>query len=263
MSRRENHKLVQIDWDHSVHYVNDLDAAIETFSSNQLVAFQGGSHKQWGTYNALSYFDLCYIEFLSIEDHQLIEQVNVPNDVVKDAVKYLPEQEALSRVALRTDDIEATAHRLDRYDVTHSPIMNGKRLDAQGHVIEWKMMTIPGEFQGISYPFVIEWQENDQKRRKQLKDTGAIVAHPIGDISISGAVFEVEHPIDVATHWSDIFGLHLIKKQKEEAIISIQDRSFIFRKGDKNQFTSIEFLLNDQLDQPKTFQIGEGNYHIY
>jgi len=42
--------MATIQWDHSVHYVNDLDLAIKTFAENGLRAFRGGSHKQWGTH---------------------------------------------------------------------------------------------------------------------------------------------------------------------------------------------------------------------
>lgn len=89
--------MASIKWDHTVHYVNDLEKAMAKFREVGLNAFMGGSHKLWGTYNALSYFDLCYIEFLAVEDRSLVESVKEPNDVVKDSIKLLPHREELSR----------------------------------------------------------------------------------------------------------------------------------------------------------------------
>ncbi|GJM75605.1 hypothetical protein HMSSN036_78210 [Paenibacillus macerans] len=65
---------MMLKWDHTVQYVNDLDTPVEAFAKWGLTAFKGGSHKFWGTYNALSYFGLTYIEFLGIEDRALAEK---------------------------------------------------------------------------------------------------------------------------------------------------------------------------------------------
>ncbi len=57
-----------------VHYVNDLNQVIETFVANDLIAFYGSRRStKMGTHNVLSYFDLSYIEFLSIEGQTLAQ----------------------------------------------------------------------------------------------------------------------------------------------------------------------------------------------
>lgn len=68
------------------------------------------------------------------------------NRVVKDAVDTLPDHEVLSRVVIRTDDIEEMAASLEAAGLSLSPIMDGKRLDNKGRLIEWRMMTIDGDF---------------------------------------------------------------------------------------------------------------------
>ncbi len=128
--------MATIQWDHSVHYVNDLDAVIAAFAENGLIAFCGGSHTQWGTHNALSYFGLTYHEFLAIENRPLAEQTDHNNHVVQDAVSALPEHEVLSRVALRTDDIDAVYAALKAHKVDVAPIIAGKRFNRQGELIE-------------------------------------------------------------------------------------------------------------------------------
>lgn len=236
--------------------------AIEKFREHGLIAFMGGSHKQWGTYNALSYFDLCYLEFLGVEDRVLAENIAEPNDVVKDAVKRLPEHEELSRVALRTDDIEGIAAHLKKYNLDMSPIMNGKRLDTQGNLIEWQMMTIAGNYQGLPYPFVIQWSKGDEERREEMMDSGVIKDHPIGNVSITEAVFHVTDPIAVAVHWQELFGFELQKgsSKTNHAKLLVGEQVFTFKKGEKNRMQQLFFHTDSDSLKGKTIKIGEGEY---
>ncbi|SDY15364.1 Glyoxalase-like domain-containing protein [Evansella caseinilytica] len=257
--------MASIKWDHTVHYINDLQKAIEKFNEEGLIAFMGGSHKQWGTYNALSYFDLCYIEFLGVENRGLAESIAEPNDVVKDSVKLLPDREELSRVALRTEDIEEVREQLSAFQLDMSPIMDGKRLDAQGNLIEWKMMTIAGEYQGLPYPFVIQWMGADQERRERLKDSGIIQEHPVGDVRITEAVFDVEDPEAVAKHWQELFGFERkstggVTPDSREVKLAVGDQTFVFKQGRLNRLQQLLFHTAAPELKGKTMTIGEGEY---
>lgn len=246
-------------WDHTVHYVNDIEQPIKIFEANGLHAFLGGSHTKWGTYNSLSYFGLDYIEFLGVENEELARSVKEPNQVVKDSVKFLPKQEVLSRVAIRTDDIEAVVARLQEHNIDVSPIMDGSRHNAQGQLIEWKMATIAGNFQGLDYPFVIQWGQSDENREESLKEAGAIKEHPTGEVTVKEAVFQVSNPVEVATHWKEIFGLEL-EKDENKASLTIGNRRFVFQKGEANALKQLVFETNSPQLKGKTLQIGEGEY---
>ncbi|MGI8384098.1 VOC family protein [Robertmurraya sp. P23] len=256
--------MANLEWDHTVHYVNSLESAIKKFHENGLIAFQGGSHKQWGTYNALSYFDLCYIEFLGVENRELAESVVEPNEVVRDSVKLLPSQEVLSRVALRTDDIEEVARHLTKLNLDVSLIMDGKRLDAQGNLIEWRMMTIAGDYQGLPYPFVIQWNGTDEVRRERLIDSGIIQEHPSGKVTITSAVFQVSNPSALAIHWHRLFGFEILDQNVtsdlDKLILVVGNQTFIFIKGDENRMQQLVFNTSAPDLKGKTITIGEGEY---
>lgn len=256
--------MPNIKWDHTVHYVNSLESAIQSFRDNGLIAFQGGSHKQWGTYNALSYFDLCYIEFLGVENRELAESIEEPNEVVRDSVKLLPNKEVLSRVALRTDDIEEVARHLAKHNLDVSPIMDGKRLDAQGNLIEWRMMTIAGDYQGLPYPFVIQWNGTDGVRRERMITSGVIKEHPAGDVKITSAVFHVSNPSVVAVHWHQLFGFEILDLKEDsdpdKVILAVGNQTFIFKKGPENRMQQLVFTTEAKDLKGKTFSIGEGEY---
>ncbi|MDT1817461.1 VOC family protein, partial [Acinetobacter baumannii] len=106
----------------------------------------------WGTRNALSYFGLTYIEFLAIADPDELRAATDKFLLSRDAARLLPENEALFRVALRSDDIDATYDQLRRTGVTVSPIVDGQRNDPQSNIIRWRIFTIYGDTDGLVYP---------------------------------------------------------------------------------------------------------------
>ncbi|RCX23344.1 glyoxalase-like protein [Fontibacillus phaseoli] len=247
-------------WDHLVHYVNDLDKPVEIFGDHGLVAFKGGSHKDWGTYNALSYFGLTYIEFLGIENLELAKATE-HNVVVRDAVKVLPGHEVLSRVVIRTDDIEETAASLKSAGLSLSPIIDGRRLDNEGRLIEWRMMTIDGDFQGLVYPFVIQWNGTDEERLERLTASGVIQSHPAGQAEIKKAIFRVSDPAAAAEHWGECFGLPIAQSEGNDTFtLKIGDQSFDFVQGDENQFKQVVFETDSIGLQGKSIHIGAGEY---
>ena len=233
-----------LQWDHTVHYVNDLEQALRVFRDNGLAAAYGGSHKLWGTHNALSYFGLNYIEFLAVENRELAAGLDTPNLVVKDAVKLLPEHEGFSRVAIRTGNIDATASLLQQQGLDLSPIMEGKRLNTQGQWIEWRMLTISGDYQGLVYPFVIEWKGNDTTRLEELTAAGIVVPHPAGELTVRRAVFSVPDPAATAAHWGELFGLPAVQDASsadggESVLLAIGDKLFEFRCGEERQMKQV------------------------
>ncbi|WP_042461585.1 VOC family protein [Neobacillus dielmonensis] len=248
--------MTTLHWDHVVHYVNDLQKPIKMFRDNGLFAFKGGSHTNWGTYNALSYFGLTYVEFLAVEHRDVAIRLEGPNVLVKDTVKLLPNNEALRRIAIRTDNIDETVGRLTANGIEPSPVMAGKRLDSRGKLIEWKMVTIDGDFHGLVYPFFIQWKESDEERLKNLAETGVIQNHPAGDVSIESAVFTVSNPEAAAMHWQQLFNLPMVGSSS----LAIGGKQFIFTKGDTNQLTQIHFKTTSKKLDGTTLAIGEGNY---
>ncbi|NQX45702.1 VOC family protein [Paenibacillus tritici] len=252
--------MAVLKWDHLVHYVNDLDQPVQLFSEHGLAAFRGGSHKAWGTYNALSYFGLTYLEFLGIENLELARATE-HNVVVRDAVTVLPEHEVLSRVVLRTDDIEAVEDSLTRAGLLLSPIIDGKRLDNKGRLIEWRMMTIDGDFQGLVYPFIIQWSETDEERLDSLNAAGINQPHPAGTVDIVSAVFHVSDPAAAARHWSELFGLPVTGPVDDSYSLKAGDhQTFNFVQGTENQFTQVVLRTDSPQLKGQTLRVGEGEY---
>ena len=248
-------------WDHVVHYVNDLQQAIDTFDAHGIAAHPGGDHPGWGTYNALSHFDLTYIEFLGIRDQTELDAISSWQVVSRDAGRFLPEQQILSRLALRTDDIEAIARALHTQGIQTSPILEGRRFDTEGNLIEWKMLTIDGDFQGVLYPFVIQWQQADDARRAALQSKGLLQPNAAKGLTLTHAIIETEQPQALAEHWATLFGIPLSTAEVGPRL-TLPNATFLFRQGSSNRITDIGISTDDEDQRGTTVAIGQGAYHL-
>ncbi|KAA9002446.1 VOC family protein [Affinibrenneria salicis] len=249
-------------WDHAVHYVNNPDEAITAFTGHQLLAVRGGVHPDWGTHNALSYFGLTYIEFLSIYDADKLAEVQDSFLLSRDALKLLPAHQVLNRVALRSADIDATHATLARQGLSLSPILDGKRHDAQGNLIEWRIFTIDGSYQGVAYPFIIQWGNPDEERLKLLRQRGLDRPHPAGAVTMAAALFDVEQPQAVAAHWQQLFGLARDPQDPARLLIGEEGQRFIFRHGSLNRLSAIQLRTDHPELAGSSLRIGDGEYQF-
>ena len=243
-------------WDHAVHFVSQPEPAIQALSGQKLNAVAGGRHPGWGTRNALSYFGLTYIEFLAIADDAELLSAAETFLLCRDASRLLPDNEALYRVALRSDDIERTHAELHEQGLRVSPIVNGQRDDPQGNVIRWRIFTIDGDFDGLVYPFILQWGEEDDARLSRLQAQGLAAPHPLGEIELQRAVFTVQHPQAVRDRWQLLFGF---APQGEQGL-AVGGREFLFRQGAANQLTELVFRVADPALKGRRFRVGNGEY---
>lgn len=248
--------MATLTWDHTVQFVNQPEAAIQVLSGHKLNALAGGRHPGWGTRNALSYFGLTYIEFLAIADDAELLAAAETFLLSRDASRLLPDNEALYRVALRSDDIARTHAQLQEQGLRVSPIVNGQRNDPQGNVISWRIFTIDGDIEGLAYPFVLQWGENDDVRLSRLRAQGLVAPHPLGQIELQRAVFTVQHPRAVRDRWQLLFGF----PPHGELGLEVGGHQFIFRKGTANQLTELVFNVADPALKGQRFRVGNGEY---
>lgn len=250
--------MATLQWDHAVQFMNQPEAAIQTFADQQLRAVAGGRHPWWGTRNALSYFGLTYIEFLAISDPDELRAATDRFLLSRDAERLLPENEALFRVALRSDDIEATHDQLRRKGLAVSPIVDGQRNDPQGNIIRWRIFTIDGDTDGLVYPFVLQWGEDDTTRLARLRAQELDVPHPLGDIALEQAVFEVVNPQAVRDRWQALLGF---PPQGEQGL-DVGGQWFTFREGPANQLTELVFRVANPALKGQRFRVGNGVYRF-
>ncbi|MGE6259143.1 VOC family protein [Heyndrickxia sporothermodurans] len=201
---------MKLSFDHLVHIVNRPEDAIEDFAAIGLKASLGGRHENWGTYNALSYFDLCYIEFLGIFDREKAEKMK-ENDLVVQTMKLLPHFEGFSRIALRTNNINEISNLLQSNGIKIKGPIKGERKRDDGKMLHWKMLFINEKIGGIPFPFIIQWNIEDDIRREDIESMN-------NHRQLNELVFAVENYEKAAARWSEVFQLKMRKSYKDKKL---------------------------------------------
>lgn len=158
----------------------------------------------------------------------------------------------------RSDDIEATHDQLRRKGLAVSPIVDGQRNDPQGNIIRWRIFTIDGDTDGLVYPFVLQWGEDDTTRLARLRAQELDVPHPLGDIALEQAVFEVVNPQAVRDRWQALLGF---PPQGEQGL-DVGGQWFTFREGPANQLTELVFRVANPALKGQRFRVGNGVYRF-
>ncbi|KRM96923.1 hypothetical protein FC19_GL000450 [Liquorilactobacillus aquaticus DSM 21051] len=242
--------MVELNWDHTMVNITDLNAAIKVFKKKGIVFEHGGEHKRWGTGNALGYFGLNYIELITVADKKSARTVKrTDGSAVYDAIQdYIAGTQRFNTIAIRSNDIEKTHQRLKEKDVLVSEIEEGQRLDPHGQLISWKIFFINDYLApDLPYPFFIQWAGNDENRLAELTKQGLIVDHPAGNLKVLAAEFEVAEPQVIAGKLGELLQLP-VKTDSKTALIELNGRQLRFVQGSQNHLTSLEFTgANEEL----------------
>ncbi|MEK4059935.1 MULTISPECIES: VOC family protein [unclassified Paenibacillus] len=198
-------------FDHIVHYVNQPEQVFEELKPYGIHAIHGGRHEQIGTYNALSYFDLSYIEWIGVFDHSLLplgdrtSRYGLIETLAKDGF-----QEGLSRIALRTHDIEGLAAHLrsQGLEVFGPEACSRRRPD--GTLVKWKLLFAgeAGVEHGLPLPFFIQWEGEDPERKLELQEAGVILPHERGLLQLREVGFTVSRLQETVEKWAKWFRVH-------------------------------------------------------
>jgi hypothetical protein len=205
------------EFDHLVHFVPDPETARMAFETLGIHTVAGGRHLEWGTYNALAYFDLAYIEWLGVED-----AVKARSFVLgQQAVALLAEGGGAARFAVRVNDLAARAERWKRAGLPFVGPLPGQRTRPDGSVIEWSLLfPMHEDWRRLPVPFAIQWNQEDEVRRRDLIDSGALVEGPEGQWSLRRLIGVVERPLETARLWQAYYPEWTVNTgASEEAVV--------------------------------------------
>lgn len=191
--------------DHVVHAVQSPSSAMEIIRKYGIHTTAGGKHSNGGTYNSLAYFGLSYIEFLGVYDVDLAS-VKSDNVLPQQVLKELHTGGGLMRIALRTSSIEEVVKRLQ---TAGAPVLGPIRLGRtrpDGRELSWTLLFPEVESGKLQLPFLIEWDETDEARERELRESGAIAPHGQGDLHIAEIGFAVQNLDETVATWSAFLG---------------------------------------------------------
>lgn len=197
---------MRLAFDHLVHFLQRPPAvASERFRQAGYHAVPGGRHASWGTWNSLGYFDLSYVEFLAVEVNEVAARSE--NPLIRQLVKDLQTGEGLGQIALRTDEMDLWAERLREKGLPVIGPVAGSRVRDDGTTIRWRMLFAEDPESELLPPFLIEWEQTDEERRKDLTQRGIIASHPNGARSLESVGYAVADLSGAARCWQHWFGL--------------------------------------------------------
>lgn len=237
--------------DHIVHYVENPKEAKLFMEYQNFHVVEGGHHPQWGTYNTLCYFGLTYIEFIGVYDMEVAKKAaEVPYSL---AYMFAENDYADGHVtmALRTTEIDAMRERFEAagYDTYGPEHYTRKRPD--GSVLKWQLLFVGKPDQEVRFPFFIQWEEPDDVRLKQLKDTGSF-SNENGDIT--KVYYAATSPYETAIAWQQLIGGQVIDNQLKLANIILE-----FKEREENEIQPIGVEI-ESLQPPKQFTMNFGFY---
>lgn len=162
---------VRLNFDHLVHAVHDPEEVRLAFArALNMWTVPGGEHPLIGTQNALAYFGLSYIEWIGVKDP------------VKAAAHPFgaPVLQACTRApgpfwfALRTDQMDELAAAWQASGLAFAGPLAASRQLPDGRMLRWRMLFPKQQRDAPLLPFVIEWEQADEKRLDDLRTRGAL-----------------------------------------------------------------------------------------
>lgn len=160
------------EFDHLLHAVHNPEAVRLDFERVfGLHTVAGGEHPQWGTYNALAYFGLSYIEWIGVNHREIASQTAFGQQVAT----RLQAEEGAVQFALRTSNIDALAAQWRAKGLPFEGPIEASRTRPDGHTIRWRML-FPQQAGATAFklPFWIEWADGDNERIRDLRGNGAL-----------------------------------------------------------------------------------------
>lgn len=198
---------MELQFDHFVHLTPDPVESIDQFQKLGLHAVQGGKHENLGTYNALSYFDLSYVELIGTFDEQLAKEAGKVKYSLSETFIRNGLQPGPQRIALRSNNLQQLAEHFKAKGLEVNGPTNFSRKRPDGTLVTWKLLFTESPNESPQLPFFIEWDEKDDERREDLKQRGVIANHPLGNIQVDGAAFAVRDAKKIANLWSELLNL--------------------------------------------------------
>lgn len=202
--------------DHVVHVVADREEGAAALSALGLHVVTGGEHPNWGTHNALAYFeDLSYIELIAVRE----PAVAAASDFGAPILRFLEQGEGVGTVALRTSHIEADVARLRRLGIAMGDVKEGSRRLPDGSWLTWRLALAPWPF-----PFLIEWGAPEPARLADLAGRGAL--NSVGR-KVARVLWAVENLEDGARWLGGAYGATLFEPTVENGATCIDSSAGI------------------------------------
>jgi catechol 2,3-dioxygenase-like lactoylglutathione lyase family enzyme len=218
-------------FDHLIHWVPDLDAAVRDYQALGFTVQPGGRHPQFGTHNAAWRLDSRYIELIAVRD-EATARTGLGSD--------WPEIDAMllagggvGAFGVLVADVAATVAQLrSRGVLVHDP-RAGSIQRADGSVGAWQSAGLQGGPQWA--PFFINYGLPLDEWTARFREQG----FPKDPWSLQSVRVEVPDPAASATWLGNVFGLDVVRIGEDAAEVRLPGCAIAFARGPADRITAV------------------------
>lgn len=191
--------------DHVTQFVNNRNETAENLKNIGFNATTGGVHKNVGSANHLCYFDLFYIEMLSIVDKD--KAINGGSGVCEAALSFLTKGEGFGNLAFETLDIKSAVKEMRSRGLKVKDPIRIEREQPDGFVSKSLIAYPELENAPVPIPIVLEREVKPTQRKIDLTKRKVIDSHEVGELSIHCVVLAVNSINETKSFFEKRFGL--------------------------------------------------------
>ncbi len=218
-------------FDHLMHWVPNLDAAIQDYRALGFTIQPGGEHPGVGTRNAAWRIDARCIELITVHDEAVARASFGPAWHAIDAT--LRAGGGALAFAILVSDIAAIVAELRSRGVGVDDAQAGSIQQPDGSSIAWALAFIS---EGPPWaPFFVNYGVPADEWSAHFRGTG----FPIDPWSLDHIVVEAANPGGSATWLADVLGLNLSKVDQGAVEVAVPGCTIAFSRGPANRITRV------------------------
>lgn len=220
-----------VQFDHLVHWVPDLDAAVRDYQALGFTVQPGGQHPHLGTHNAAWRLDTRYIELIAVRDEAAARARLGPD--WPQLAAMLRSGGGVGAFAVLVADMAATVADLRSRGVPVDDPQAGSIRRADGSTGAWQTA---GLRHGPGWaPFFINYGFPVDEWTARFREQG----FPKDPWSLQSVKVEVADPAASANWLADIFGLDVVRIGQDVAEVRLPGCAITFARGPADRITAV------------------------
>lgn len=218
-------------FDHLIHWVPDLDAAVRDYQALGFTVQPGGQHPQFGTHNAAWRLDTRYIELIAVRDEPTARTGIGPDWPEVDAT--LRAGGGAGAFGVLVADVTATVANLRSRGIPVDDPETGSIRRADGSTGVWQSA---GLRHGPRWaPFFINYGLPVDQWTARFREQG----FPKDPWSLQSVRVDVPDPAASASWLGDVFELDVVRIGQEAAEVRLPGCTITFARGPADRITTV------------------------
>jgi len=229
---RVEYEVVQ--FDHLVHWVPDLDAAVRDYQALGFTVQRAGQHPQFGTHNAGWRLDTRYFELIAVRDEAVARAGLGPDWPEIDAT--LRAGGGVLEFGVLVADVAATVADLRSRGIPVDDPQAGTIRRTDGSIGEWQSASLQDGPRWA--PFFINYGLPIAQWTARFREQG----FPADPWVLQEVTVEVPDPLASASWLADVFGLYAMRIDQDAAQVRLPGCAITFARGPADRIIAVVLI---------------------